>query len=357
MEKKSNYDALINMISKQIFEKVPLHFLGNFKNPCWLRNTTELNCLPYFYVIGTSKCGTTDIWAKILSHPDVINVPKEPHWWGPRRLGYTGTPIHRKEVLAMRKLTGGEDDSSFEWYLNLYKSIGVPEIISNTVTAAKGIPYYHKVFGDASISTSYTIGLDWTKIFPNAPEPVYTNAQLLRAVQPNAKIILMLRDPTVRAISYYWYTHQRGNLEDFHHLAVKQIGCLRDCLQKHPIRYCAYAAACPYSVFPGLKGGLYSVFARDWIEAFSRDGVLVIRLEDLETSPRFTYRKIIKFLDLEQLSEKKENETIYAPKKNVNRMGKRILPETKKLLDDFYAPYNKDMALLMEDDKFLYPVT
>ncbi|XP_063963165.1 carbohydrate sulfotransferase 15-like [Lytechinus pictus] len=180
----------------EIFEKVPLHFLGNFKNPCWLRNKTELNCLPYFYVIGTSKCGTTDIWAKILSHPDVIDVPKEPHWWGPRRLGFTGTPCHGKEVLAIRKLTGGEDDSSFEWYLNLYKSSGVPEIISNNVTAAKRITYYHKVFGDASISTSYTIGLDWTKIFPNASEPLYTNAQLLRAVQPNAKIILMVRDPT-----------------------------------------------------------------------------------------------------------------------------------------------------------------
>ncbi|XP_041476110.1 carbohydrate sulfotransferase 15-like [Lytechinus variegatus] len=341
----------------EIFEKVPLDFLGNFKNPCWLRNKTELNCLPYFYVIGTSKCGTTDIWEKILSHPDVINVPKEPHWWGPRRLGFTGTPCHGKEVLAIRKLTGGEDDSSFEWYLNLYKSLGVPKIISNNVTAATGIPYYPKVFGDASISTSYTIGLDWTKTFPNASEPVYTNAQLLRAVQPNAKIILMVRDPTVRAISYYWYSFGNGNPKSFHDITVKQIGCLRDCLQKHNIRYCAYAAGCPYTVFPALKGGLYSVFARDWMEAFSPDGVLVIRLEDLETQPLSTYRKIIKFLDLGQLSEERENEIIYAPKKNVNRRRKQILPETKQILDDFYAPYNKDMALLMKDDKFLYPVT
>ena len=38
------------------------------------------------------------MWDKITAHPDVIaKVAKEPHWWGPRRNGYTAIPIHRPE--------------------------------------------------------------------------------------------------------------------------------------------------------------------------------------------------------------------------------------------------------------------
>ena len=32
-----------------------------------------------------------------------------------------------------------------------------------------------------------------------------------------------------------------------------------------------------------------------------------------------------------------------------------MLPETKKLLDEFYAPYNQQLAELMNDDRFLFP--
>ena len=31
-----------------------------------------------------------------------------------------------------------------------------------------------------------------------------------------------------------------------------------------------------------------------------------------------------------------------------------LLPETKQLLDDFYRPYNIQLAKLLQDDKFLF---
>ncbi|XP_030837200.1 carbohydrate sulfotransferase 15-like [Strongylocentrotus purpuratus] len=81
----------------EIFEKVPQHFLDNFKNPCWVRDGAELNCLPYFYVIGMYKCGTTDIWTKIVDHPDCVDVPKEPHWWGLVALASQEHPVTCKK--------------------------------------------------------------------------------------------------------------------------------------------------------------------------------------------------------------------------------------------------------------------
>ena len=40
------------------------------------------------------KCGTTDLWDKVVQHPEVLPVPKEPHWWAWRRFGFVNTPIH-----------------------------------------------------------------------------------------------------------------------------------------------------------------------------------------------------------------------------------------------------------------------
>ena len=48
----------------------------------------RLRCLPYFLIVGQPKCGTTDVYRKIVKHPDVINPPiKELHWWSRNRQG------------------------------------------------------------------------------------------------------------------------------------------------------------------------------------------------------------------------------------------------------------------------------
>lgn len=114
-----------------MFSVIPQHFLPEVKNPCWFEelrgNVSEdpyesnlfgrsfrrkqqifeqlsgsfrqrltrhdgklqrLRCLPYFYIIGQPKCGTTDLYERLRLHPDVrLTPPKEPHWWTRKRLG------------------------------------------------------------------------------------------------------------------------------------------------------------------------------------------------------------------------------------------------------------------------------
>lgn len=105
----------------------PIKFLPEFKNPCWRENFTthiydmyanngfakyshtyekafskfirrwakqtprrshRLRCLPYFFLAGQPKCGSTDLYNKIISHPDIVIPPvKESHWWGKNRYG------------------------------------------------------------------------------------------------------------------------------------------------------------------------------------------------------------------------------------------------------------------------------
>ena len=67
------------------------NFLSNSKNPCWYENQKEavlMRCLPYFYVAGVCKCGTSDLYRRIRYHPDVMEgALKEYHWWDRLRYG------------------------------------------------------------------------------------------------------------------------------------------------------------------------------------------------------------------------------------------------------------------------------
>lgn len=115
----------------QMFSVIPHKFLPAVRNPCWyeeftgnttsdpyrtnlyacysrrfrivfqhLRNTFQehlfhrdgklyrMRCLPYFYIIGQPKCGTTDLYDRLRLHPDVkFTTFKEPHWWTRKRFG------------------------------------------------------------------------------------------------------------------------------------------------------------------------------------------------------------------------------------------------------------------------------
>lgn len=117
--------------SLQLFSVMPRHFLPGIKSPCWYEEFSgelgtnpykrnrfamrsqsfktvcnrlgsdfqqrlyhrrgkqfRLRCLPYFYIIGQPKCGTTDLFYRLRLHPELkFNTLKEPHWWTRKRFG------------------------------------------------------------------------------------------------------------------------------------------------------------------------------------------------------------------------------------------------------------------------------
>lgn len=58
----------------------------------------------------------------------------------------------------------------------------------------------------------------------------------------------------------------------------------------------------PYTPFQGINVGLYHIFLYDWINAYTREGVLVLRLEDWHADQVSVYRTILEFLELSKLS-------------------------------------------------------
>ena len=72
-------------IIKCIFLQPVFKFDPHFKNPCWFKGK-ELRCLPYLYVIGVKKCGTSDLFYRIGLHPDVVKPGfKEAQWFARKR--------------------------------------------------------------------------------------------------------------------------------------------------------------------------------------------------------------------------------------------------------------------------------
>ena len=87
----------------QVFDELPSSgFLHGFKNPCWKYSAAlnpklpatlndlypdereepvSLACLPYAYVLGQPKCGTSDLFERLKRHPDIRYVSRRIISW------------------------------------------------------------------------------------------------------------------------------------------------------------------------------------------------------------------------------------------------------------------------------------
>ena len=52
-----------------IFNDVLYPWLPAARNPCYLSLTGDVKCLPFMSIIGVSKCGTTDMWSRLMDTP------------------------------------------------------------------------------------------------------------------------------------------------------------------------------------------------------------------------------------------------------------------------------------------------
>ena len=48
----------------------------------------RIRCLPYVFLAGITKSGTTDLHGALVRHPNISKAcAKEPEWWGRRSTG------------------------------------------------------------------------------------------------------------------------------------------------------------------------------------------------------------------------------------------------------------------------------
>ncbi|XP_048254126.1 carbohydrate sulfotransferase 15-like [Haliotis rufescens] len=298
--------------------------------------TRVLRCLPYFYIIGQGKSGTTDLFNRLTKHPDVApHAMKETQWVCRARLR--------------------ESCSSFETYLNLLQKSAnfiQKKHKHNTVN-----PY---ITSDAT--PGYFSYIDFWDMLPGnegCTEPCVTNADIIHHLNPRAKIILSLRNPTDRLYSYYFFKSailgRMVSKQDFHDLVNREIGKFNNCLASQSLRGCCYNYTIANSLTEelDLRRGIYHVFLMDWMKVFPSNQIHVQTFEDYTSNETKHLAEIFNFLNLKSLPDAALSKITTLKTAGPRKYGRTVgdmMAGTRVTLDRFYKPHNEELATLMGKD-------
>ncbi|KAL3846538.1 hypothetical protein ACJMK2_017517 [Sinanodonta woodiana] len=313
----------------------------------------RLYCLPYFIIAGFPKCGTTDLWHRMIQHPDIVVHPteKEPMFFDNRRF-YNDTPKIRPPVSQTEK----DGTWLLETYLEFFTEPTTS--IEKHFDTRNGKPYHYKVTGEGS-SNTMPINDEWFQLPENSNlrEPKYTNADHVHHLIPQIKIIIMIRDPVERLLSGHLYFSEKykynTSKEIFHNLVVDAVNKFKNCLKYNTERGCAYDKSTT-TIKNRIRVGLYAIHIADWFRVFSRHQFLFLKTEDYIQDVRGTLVKVFDFLQLGFPPLRSMSSILSKEKMNQRTKTFAMLPATRKLLQDFYRPYNDRLWTLLGDRSFHY---
>lgn len=213
---------------------------------------------PNLFLVGAPKCGTTSLYEYLRVHPEVY-FPYDPSfepsaaspgYWCCKEPTFFCTDL---ELPAHKSIKSERE------YLALY-------------TGSEG----YKWRGDASAFYLYS----------------RTAAERIRAFCPEARILITLRPPVDQMHSWHndCLLGPTENITDFHE-AIDASEDRRMGRRLAPQGIPAWQDYFGVSQFAGQ--------IQRYLQAFGRDAVRVVLLEDLSARPAETYRGILEFLDVD----------------------------------------------------------
>lgn len=225
-----------------------------------------------FIIAGTMKGGTTAAITNLSTHPDVSMVDKEIHFFDDKRTYQLG----------------------IDWY-------------------KKHFNYNKKMVGD------------------KAPDVMYQTSclELLQIVNPQLKIILMLRNPIARAYSHWKMLRDSfGDTNSFEYMINDEI---KNKWNENRIYKISFRSQI-------IQRGLYFEQIQNILKYFSSDNLLILISEKIRKNMTIEYQKIFDFLELHEHSANYVEE--FVSKKE------DILPEDDILYKKLKKIYSKDVKNL-----------
>lgn len=209
-----------------------------------------------FFIVGAPKAGTTWLASSLAEHRDVHLSPiKEPHFFAPPVPGEFGhnavTDVDIWPRLAHRKwIHSGwiRDAGDYERLLR------APQ--GKTVSGEATTAYLHAPEAARNIATQF----------------------------PDARIIIMIREPIARALSHFqmdvWAGRTAKRAESVLH---RELECRRE----------GRVARSRY-----LDRSLYAEPLRRYLDVFGREQVLVLRLDDVASAPETVLAQVQRHLGI-----------------------------------------------------------
>ncbi|MEG4290296.1 sulfotransferase, partial [Microcoleus sp. C2C3] len=229
--------------------------------------------VPNFIIIGCQRCGTTSLYTYLAQHPQIL------------------TPI-KKEM------------DFFSWHFD------------------RGIDWYLAHFPPMPPGEPFLTGEASPSYFDSRETP-----ERLYSLFPEAKLIVLLRNPVDRAISqFYRLTGLNWEARSLDRVISDEIERLNQnpeyIIGEEPGNY--------------LARGRYIEFIKKWRAFFPREQLLILKSEDFYAGAAATLKQVLEFLDLPeyQLSEyQNANPGSYPP---VNQ-------SIRDWLRDYFRPYNQQL--------------
>lgn len=204
----------------------------------WMRG--QIGPLPDFAVIGASKCGTTSLYASIMSHPGAVPaIAKELHYFS----------------VASRP--------SLDFYrTNFWDAVGPPR----------------RVTGEAT---------------PNYLNSLQAPIAMREAV-PNIRLIVLLRNPAMRALSLAHMLRRRGNLQEpVEDLLNREI----DAVGQIDMNDLPAIMAARWHDSP-IRTSLYAIHIENWFAHYPRESFLFLHSERFFGAPAAALADVDRFLGL-----------------------------------------------------------
>ena len=367
-------------------------YLPGYRNPCFivtedkngyhpLADSEERQpamfkftaCFPSMFLVGFRKCGTTDISKVLHHHKGVQRGNKEYRFFGTSSNSEKPTPLNKSSYTVLDYVTLLKSSAP---QINESKYHGVEmSILDDSIS-----PDYGKTLLLGDYTPGYTdVFLNWKSNPMNKglDLPKYVIPHLIYHLVPQAKILFMLRNPVERIWSSFRYKlrlpkichlfscHNITSLAiHFHHGMKRAISQWRLCelFYRGDSRMCLYH----YSdkTFLYNKSGkmqfeqtdnlfirilaisLYYVPLMEYYSVFPKENILIIDLEKYtENRWQFMNDVVLPFLDLPPFTESNSVNLRISNKSKIKLM---MLQETRDMLDQFYAPYQRKLATLRE---------
>ncbi|XP_052761423.1 uncharacterized protein LOC128204115 isoform X1 [Mya arenaria] len=321
------------------------NFLPNFRNPCWYQ-AGKLKCLPYFYIMGVCKTGTSDLFTRMSHHPQIVTnrgiFGKETWYWSWRRYGQISFWKKAVPKMTLDEFSGMFDSQTLD---------RVSRRLEN------GTQYHHLVTGHGD-PMDFWDQTAWRLIPQNDPRadmPEVTTPRLVRHVNPEVKLILLLRDPVERLFSLYLHGRYGTNAREFHADVMTSLTMLNNCTRNRELKACLYDKEMLVSLPTPISSSFYSVHLKEWLKAFPRKQMFITRTEDFSSDIAGTLLQIFQFLRLDPMPTNDIYRISNMPHFYVSKAKQTsgdVYPETRAALEKVFRPYNTELAAILGDPKF-----
>jgi len=213
--------------------------------------TGRFHVIPDFYIIGAAKCGTSALYDYLIQHPSVYSaVTKEPRFFDK----YYGKGLNWYKVLFPLKVT----------------KFFITKILQKDFVTGEATPRY----------------LD----HPHAPKRI-------QSITPNAKFIILLRNPADRIFSHY----------NMRKSSKKETLPLHDALKleakrtkdefEHMVKDENYYSL-DYYHHSYLDRSIYINKLERWMKVFPKEQFLIIQSEIFFSNSDKVLQNVLKFLKL-----------------------------------------------------------